>query len=64
MTGNRTAKTLPETAILRRGEGGTIFVQIKENTFQQIPVKLGLSERGNVEVFLEKELNSSKIVNM
>ena len=62
LTGNRTAKTLPETAILRRGEGGIIFVQIKENTFQQIPVKLGLSERGNVEVFLEKELNYSKIV--
>ena len=62
LTGNRIAKTLPETAILRRGEEGVIFVQIKENTFQQIPVKLGLSESGNVEVFLEKELNSSKIV--
>lgn len=62
LTGNRTAKTLPEIAILRRGEGGIIFVQIKENTFQQIPVKLGLSEKGNVEIFLEKELNSGKIV--
>lgn len=62
LTGNRTAKTLPESAILRRGDGGVIFVQIKENTFQQIPVKLGLSERGNVEVFLEKEIDSSKIV--
>ena len=62
LTGNRTAKTLPETAIFRRGEGGIIFVQIKENTFQQMPVKLGLSERGNVEVFLEKDLNSLKIV--
>jgi membrane fusion protein, heavy metal efflux system len=62
LTGNRTAKTLPETAILRRGEGGIIFVQIKENTFQQISIKLGLSERGNVEVFLEKDINSSKIV--
>ncbi|MEY4539266.1 MAG: hypothetical protein RLZZ306_1023 [Bacteroidota bacterium] len=62
LTGNRTAKTLPETAILRRGDGGIIFVLIKENTFQQIPVKLGLSERGNVEVFLDKEINSSKIV--
>ncbi len=62
LTGNRTAKTLPETAILRRGEGGFIFVQIKENTFQQIPVKLGISEKGNVEIFLEKEINSAKIV--
>ena len=62
LTGNRIAKTLPEAAILRQENGGYIFVQIKENTFQQIPVKLGLSERGNVEVFLEKEINSSKIV--
>ncbi len=62
LTGKRVAKTLPETAILRQGNGGSIFVQIKENTFQQIPVKLGLSERGNVEVFLGKELNSAKIV--
>ena len=62
LTGNRVAKTLPETAILRQGNVGSIFVQIKENTFQQIPVKLGLSERGNVEIFLEKEVNSSKIV--
>ena len=62
LTGNRVAKTLPETAVLRQGNVGFIFVQIKENTFQQIPVKLGLSEKGNVEVFLEKEINSSKIV--
>jgi membrane fusion protein, heavy metal efflux system len=62
LTGNREAKTLPETSILRRGDGGIIFVQIKENTFQQIPVKLGISERGNVEVFVEKEINSLKIV--
>jgi membrane fusion protein, heavy metal efflux system len=62
LTGNRITKTLPESAILRQEKGGYIFVQIKENTFQQIPVKLGLSERGNVEVFLEKEINSSKIV--
>ena len=62
LTGNRTVRTLPETAILRRGDGGVIFVQIKENVFQQVSIKLGQSERGNVEVFLEKEINSSKIV--
>ncbi len=62
LTGKRTAKTLPENAITRHGDEGFIFVQIKENTFQQISVKLGISERGNVEIFLEKEVNSSKIV--
>ena len=62
LTGKRVAKTLPETAVLRQENVGFIFVQIKENTFQQIPVKLGLSEKGNVEIFLQKEVNSSKIV--
>jgi cobalt-zinc-cadmium efflux system membrane fusion protein len=62
LTGNRIAKTLPESAILRRDDGGFIFVQIKENTFQQIPIKLGLSVGGNVEVFLEKDINFSQIV--
>ena len=62
LTGKRVAKTLPETAVLRQENVGFIFVQIKENTFQQIPVKLGLSEKGSVEIFLQKEVNSSKIV--
>lgn len=62
LTGNRRAKTLPESAIVREGENGFIFVQIQENTFEQIPVKLGVSERGNVEVFPEKILNTTKIV--
>jgi membrane fusion protein, heavy metal efflux system len=61
LTGNRTARTLPETAIVRRGEEGFIFIQTKENTFQQIPVKLGLSERGNVEIFTDKPLDNQKI---
>ncbi|MCU0470488.1 MAG: hypothetical protein MUF58_18010, partial [Arcicella sp.] len=55
-------KTLPESAVIRKGDGGFIFVQIQENTFEQIPVKLGVSERGNVEVFPEKILNTTKIV--
>jgi membrane fusion protein, heavy metal efflux system len=62
LTGNRTARTLPETAIVRRGEGGFIFIQTKENTFQQIPVKLGLSEKGNIEVFMDKPIDNQMIV--
>ncbi len=62
LTGNRTARTLPESAIVRRGEGGFIFVQTTENSFKQIPVKMGLSEKGNVEVFVDKLLDNQKIV--
>ena len=62
LTGNRTARTLPESAIVRRGEGGFIFIQIKENTFKQIPVKIGISEKGNVEIFMDKSVDNQKIV--
>jgi membrane fusion protein, heavy metal efflux system len=62
LTGNRTARTLPETAIVRRGQEGYIFIQVKENTFQQIPVELGLSERGNIEVFMDRLTDNQKIV--
>lgn len=64
LTGNRVADTLPESAIVRRGEGGFIFVQVKGNSFKQIPVKIGLSEKGNVEVFMDKSTNNQKIVKL
>lgn len=62
LTGNRTARTLPEDAIVRRGEGGFIFVQIKENSFRQIPIKIGLAEKGNVEIFTDKLIDGQKFV--
>jgi membrane fusion protein, heavy metal efflux system len=62
LTGNRTARTLPETAIVRRGEGGFIFVKTKENSFKQIPIKVGLAEKGNIEVFMDKPIDNQQIV--
>jgi cobalt-zinc-cadmium efflux system membrane fusion protein len=62
LTGNTKAKTLPETAIVRHGEGGFIFIQLKPNIFQQIPVKLGLQEKGNVMVYPEKNIDNTLIV--
>lgn len=52
--GSRAVPTLPEEAIVRRGEGGFIFVQIKTNTYQAVPVKLGVAENGFVEIISEK----------
>jgi cobalt-zinc-cadmium efflux system membrane fusion protein len=62
LTGKKTVQTLPEDALVRRGEGGFIFVRLKTNTYQQIPVKLGITEKGMVEVILEKTLTSKEIV--
>ncbi|WP_052354196.1 efflux RND transporter periplasmic adaptor subunit [Flectobacillus major] len=62
LTGNKTVKTLPENAVVRRGEGGFIFVKIKENVYQQIPVQLGISEKGNVEIKTERDITGKPIV--
>jgi len=62
LTCNRTTRTLPESAIVRRGEGGFIFVQTKANTFKQLPVKLGISEKGNIEIITDKVIDNQKVV--
>ncbi|MDR6563858.1 MULTISPECIES: efflux RND transporter periplasmic adaptor subunit [unclassified Arcicella] len=61
-TGKRMVNTLPETAVVIHNNGGFIFIQTKENTFQQIPVKIGTTEKGNIEVFTEKNIDNQQIV--
>lgn len=62
LTGKRIVNTLPESAVVLHGNGGFIFVNTKENTFQQIPVKIGITERGNIEVMPEKSIGNQQIV--
>ncbi|NBB28669.1 efflux RND transporter periplasmic adaptor subunit [Cellulophaga sp. BC115SP] len=62
LTGKKAVQTLPEDAVVRRGEGGFIFVRLKTNSYQQVPVKLGITENGMVEIILEKTLPSKEIV--
>ncbi len=62
LTGKRIVKTLPETAVILHGNGGFIFIQIKENTFKQVPVKIGITEKGNIEVILQKSIENQQIV--
>ena len=37
-------------------------MKLKTNSYQQIPVKLGITENGMVEIILEKTLPSKEIV--
>ncbi|RFS15349.1 efflux RND transporter periplasmic adaptor subunit [Emticicia sp. C21] len=66
LTGTRTTKTLPESAVLRESDGNSIIVLEKQNTkevvFRKIPVKLGATQGKNIEVQLAEELGSSALV--
>ena len=62
LTGKRIVNTLPESAVVLHGNGGFIFIKTKENTFQQIPVKIGITERGNIEVIPEKNIGNQQVV--
>ena len=61
-TGKRVVNTLPETAVVLHDNGGYIFIQIKENTFKQVLVKIGTVENGNIEVILDKNIENQQIV--
>lgn len=61
-TAKKLVNTLPEGAILRRSEGSFIFVKLSETTFQQIPVKLGNTDNGNVVVYPEISIDDKPIV--
>ncbi|MET3125972.1 cobalt-zinc-cadmium efflux system membrane fusion protein [Arcicella rosea] len=62
LTGKRIVNTLPESAVVLHGNGGFIFIKTKESTFQQIPVKIGITERGNIEVIPEKNIGNQQVV--
>ncbi|WP_165372157.1 efflux RND transporter periplasmic adaptor subunit [Emticicia agri] len=67
LTGTHMAKTLPESAILRKPEGNFIIELEKQNSkevvFRIIPVKLGAIQGQHVEVHLSEGLsNSASIV--
>ncbi|MEA5256960.1 efflux RND transporter periplasmic adaptor subunit [Arcicella aquatica] len=61
-TGKRIVNTLPETAVVIHNNDGFIFIQTKENTFQQIPVKIGTTEKGNIEIFTKRNIDNQQIV--
>lgn len=66
LTGTRTTKALPESAVLRESDGNSIIILEKQNNkevvFRKIPVKLGASQGPNIEVQLAEDLSTSTSV--
>ncbi|GAB3553258.1 efflux RND transporter periplasmic adaptor subunit [Spirosoma fluminis] len=63
LTGTRQATTLPEEAVVRKGQHGFVYVPTGQGqTFRRIPVKIGQSEQGRIEVVPLAATNLSKVV--
>ena len=51
LTGTRTATTLPEAAVIRKGKTGFVYVPTDQvRTYRRIPVTIGVIEDGRIEV--------------
>ncbi|WP_345267485.1 efflux RND transporter periplasmic adaptor subunit [Nibrella viscosa] len=62
LTGSRQATTLPEEAVVRKGQEGVIYVEVSPNTFKRIPVRIGSAEQGRVEITPLRPADLSKTV--
>jgi membrane fusion protein, heavy metal efflux system len=60
--GDRSAQTLPESAIVRKGETAYIFVETKPLHYERVLVKLGYEEIGFIETILPKNTLPTKVV--
>lgn len=67
LTGNRTATTLPESAVVKQGNSYFVYVfkseTVKEAVFQKVIVQIGSTQSGRTEVVLPKDFDqNAKIV--
>lgn len=63
LTGSRTAKTLPEDAVVRSGPNGFVYVPTGQaRTYRRVPVKLGQAEGGRLEVIPQTPTDLTKVV--
>ncbi len=63
LTGTRTATTLPEEAVVRKGQNGFVYIPTDQaRTYRRIPVKLGQSEQGRIEIIPVKPTNLSQVI--
>ncbi|MBC3784886.1 efflux RND transporter periplasmic adaptor subunit [Spirosoma utsteinense] len=63
LTGSRMATTLPEEAVVRKGQSGFIYIPTGEaRTYRRIPVKLGQAEQGRIEVTLQTPVDLARVV--
>ncbi|GAB3640405.1 efflux RND transporter periplasmic adaptor subunit [Spirosoma arcticum] len=63
LTGSRTATTLPEEAVVRKGETGFVYVPTGQaRTYRRIAVRLGQASQGRIEVIPQMPTNLTKVV--
>lgn len=63
LTGSRTATTLPEEAVVRKGQTGFIYVPTGQaRTYRRVPVRLGPAAQGRIEVVPTKPADLAKVV--
>lgn len=63
LTGTRIATTLPEDAVVRKGQNGFVYIPAGQaRTYRRIPVKLGQTEQGHIEITPLKPTDLSKVV--
>lgn len=63
LTGTRQAMTLPEDAIVRKGETGFIYTATAQpRTYRRIPVRLGVSAGGRIEIIPQPPTDLTKVV--
>jgi membrane fusion protein, heavy metal efflux system len=64
--GNRSAQTLPESAIVRKGELSYIFIERQPLHYERILVKLGYEENGFIEIEPEEKnvYKASNLINV
>ncbi len=63
LTGTRQAMTLPEDAVVRKGQTGFIYVPAAQpRTYRRVPVKLGVPAEGRIEIIPQQSVALSKVI--
>lgn len=62
-TGTRQAMTLPEDAVVRKGQTGFIFLLTAQpRTYRRVPVRLGVPAEGRIEIIPQQPVNLSRVI--
>ena len=63
LTGTRPTTTLPEEAVVRKGQNGFIYVSTSQaRTYRRVPVKIGVAESGRLEIIPQQTVDLSRVV--
>ncbi len=63
LTGTRQATTLPEDAVVRKGQEGFIYLPTAQpRTYRRIPVRLGVPAEGRIEIIPQRPIDLTKVI--